>query len=401
MNDLSIDITKKYLVAVSGGADSIFMLDQLIKIIDNKNIVVCHVNYNYRSDSNFDQQLVTDFCKQNNLQLEVLNVKQNYSELKNNFESWARFKRYDFFNKIANQYKIFDLLVAHNYNDLIETYLLQKQRNSLVSYYGLKSITKYKDLTIYRPILAVKKSYIINYLNESKINYITDWTNDDLKFQRNKIRSTLNENDFESILNQIKIDNLKLEKINQIVDNFLDKNLVNDELELTKQLYEFDHQVVQRIIYNYFKKINKEHLLINRSNKTIVEITKTLISSKKNFWKITLNNFSLIKDYNKLFIIANDLLKTKTLEINNLDDLANQTLFNNISELEKIIIDQKKFSYIITNDFEKYKLETTVDHKKTNRYFIDKKIRYKSRILNPVLYNKKDKIILNKIKKYY
>ncbi|SYV96653.1 tRNA(Ile)-lysidine synthase, partial [Mycoplasma putrefaciens] len=88
MNDLSIDITKKYLVAVSGGADSIFMLDQLIKIIDNKNIVVCHVNYNYRSDSNFDQQLVTDFCKQNNLQLEVLNVKQNYSELKNNFESW-------------------------------------------------------------------------------------------------------------------------------------------------------------------------------------------------------------------------------------------------------------------------------------------------------------------------
>ncbi|AEM69046.1 tRNA lysidine(34) synthetase TilS [Mycoplasma putrefaciens] len=401
MNDLSIDITKKYLVAVSGGADSIFMLDQLIKIIDNKNIVVCHVNYNYRSDSNFDQQLVTDFCKQNNLQLEVLNVKQNYSELKNNFESWARFKRYDFFNKIANQYKIFDLLVAHNYNDLIETYLLQKQRNSLVSYYGLKSITKYKDLTIYRPILAVKKSYIINYLNESKINYITDWTNDDLKFQRNKIRSTLNENDFESILNQIKIDNLKLEKINQIVDNFLDENLVNDELELTKQLYEFDHQVVQRIIYNYFKKINKEHLLINRSNKTIVEITKTLISSKKNFWKITLNNFSLIKDYNKLFIIANDSLKTKTLEINNLDDLANQTLFNNISELEKIIIDQKKFSYIITNDFEKYKLETTVDHKKTNRYFIDKKIRYKSRILNPVLYNKKDKIILNKIKKYY
>ncbi|WP_434341806.1 tRNA lysidine(34) synthetase TilS [Mycoplasma putrefaciens] len=401
MNDLSIDITKKYLVAVSGGADSIFMLDQLIKIIDNKNIVVCHVNYNYRSDSNFDQQLVTDFCKQNNLQLEVLNVKQNYSELKNNFESWARFKRYDFFNKIANQYKIFDLLVAHNYNDLIETYLLQKQRNSLVSYYGLKSITKYKDLTVYRPILAVKKSYIINYLNESKINYITDWTNDDLKFQRNKIRSTLNENDFESILNQIKIDNLKLEKINQIVDNFLDKNLVNDELEITKQLYEFDHQVVQRIIYNYFKKINKEHLLINRSNKTIVEITKTLISSKKNFWKITLNNFSLIKDYNKLFIIANDLLKTKTLEINNLDDLANQTLFNNISELEKIIIDQKKFSYIITNDFEKYKLETTVDHKKTNRYFIDKKIRYKSRILNPVLYNKKDKIILNKIKKYY
>ncbi|SYV96652.1 Uncharacterised protein, partial [Mycoplasma putrefaciens] len=75
-----------------------------------------------------------------------------------------------------------------------------------------------------------------------------------------------------------------MEKINQIVDNFLDENLVNDELELTKQLYEFDHQVVQRIIYNYFKKINKEHLLINRSNKTIVEITKTLISSKKNFW---------------------------------------------------------------------------------------------------------------------
>lgn len=138
MNNLNIDSTKKYLVAVSGGSDSIFLLNNILKKIDKKNIIVCHVNYNFRVDSNIDQKIVQDFCLEHNLKLEILNVNQNYLELKTNFESWARTLRYDFFNEIANKYNIFNLLVAHNLNDLIETYLLQKQRNNQVNYYGLK-----------------------------------------------------------------------------------------------------------------------------------------------------------------------------------------------------------------------------------------------------------------------
>ncbi|QVK06882.1 tRNA lysidine(34) synthetase TilS [Mycoplasma mycoides] len=401
MSLFNINKSKKYLIAVSGGPDSVFLLCNVVKLVDPNNLVVCHVNYNFRSDSNNDQMIVTNLCKQLNLKLEILNINKDYSLLKQNFESWARVQRYDFFNMIASKYQIYNLLVAHNLNDLIETYLLQLQRNNLVDYYGLKPVSHYKNLVVYRPLLDIKKSQIINYLNTNKISYAIDSTNSDTKYQRNKIRATLNENNFTKILDQINKANNNLNSIKKIVDNYLKDNIINNELNLTKELFLLDQNSIQRIIYTYFKLINKENLLLNRSNKTIIEIVKRLVNSNKNHWKINLNDHSLIKDYNKLFVIKNSLLEPKTIIINDLNDLINQTTFKNIKEIEQIILKDKNFSYVITNNYEMYKSITTIANKKTNRYFIDRKISYKTRLLSPVVYNVKDKVILNKIKKHY
>ncbi|WP_434329112.1 tRNA lysidine(34) synthetase TilS [Mycoplasma capricolum] len=401
MNLFNIDTNKKYLLAISGGPDSVFLLCNIVKIIDSKNLVVCHVNYNFRSDSINDQKIVINLCKKFDLKLEILNINKDYSLLKENFESWARFQRYDFFNKIAKKYQIYNLLVAHNFNDLIETYLLQLQRNNLVDYYGLKTVSHYKDLVVYRPLLDIKKSEILDYLKTNQISYAIDSTNTDIKYQRNKIRSIIDESIFIDIKNQIDIDNKKLETIKKIVNNYLEHNLTNKELILNKELFLLESNIIKRIIYKYFKLINKEKLLINRSNKTISEVAKRLVESNKSFWKINLNDHSLIKDYKKLFVIKNSLLEAKTIIINNLDDLANQTSFKDIKEIEQIIVREKNFSYVISNDYELYKSITTIRNKKTNRYFIDRKISYKTRFLAPVVYNIKDKIILNKVKKHY
>lgn len=401
MNLFNIDTNKKYLLAISGGPDSVFLLCNIVKIIDPKNLVVCHVNYNFRSDSINDQKIVINLCKKFDLKLEILNINKDYSLLKENFESWARFQRYDFFNKIAKKYQIYNLLVAHNFNDLIETYLLQLQRNNLVDYYGLKTVSHYKELVVYRPLLDIKKSEILDYLKTNQISYAIDSTNTDIKYQRNKIRSIIDESIFIDIKNQIDIDNNKLETIKKIVNNYLEHNLTNKELILNKELFLLESNIIKRIIYKYFKLINKEKLLINRSNKTISEVAKRLVESNKSFWKINLNDHSLIKDYKKLFVIKNSLLEAKTIIINNLDDLANQTSFKDIKEIEQIIVRERNFSYVISNDYELYKSITTIRNKKTNRYFIDRKISYKTRFLTPVVYNIKDKIILNKVKKHY
>nr|VZR99384.1 tRNA(Ile)-lysidine synthase [Mycoplasma feriruminatoris] len=401
MNLSNINKFEKYLIAVSGGPDSVFLLCNVIKIIDPNNLVVCHVNYNFRSDSNIDQKIVSDLCKKFNLKLELLNVQKNYDLLKENFESWAREKRYDFFNKIAKKYNIYNLLVAHNLNDLIETYLLQLQRNNLVDYYGLRTVSMYKDLVVYRPLLDVKKSEILNYLHTNKISYAIDSTNSDTKYQRNKIRATLNENSFTKIKNQINKANDSLKNIKKIVDNYLNENIIDNELILNKDLFLLDDDCIKRIIYQYFKLVNKENLLLNRSNKTISEIAKRLVSSNKSYWKINLNDHSLIKDYNKLFIIKNSLLEVKTITINNIDDLINQTSFKNIKEIEQIILKERNFSYVISNDYDYYKSITTIKNKKTNRFFIERKISYKTRFFSPVVFNIKDKVILNKIKKHY
>ncbi|CBW53766.1 tRNA(Ile) lysidine synthase [Mycoplasma mycoides subsp. capri LC str. 95010] len=401
MSLFNINKSKKYLIAVSGGPDSVFLLCNVVKLVEPNNLVACHVNYNFRSDSNNDQMIVTNLCKQLNLKLEILNINKDYSLLKQNFESWARVQRYDFFNMIASKYQIYNLLVAHNLNDLIETYLLQLQRNNLVDYYGLRPVSHYKDLVVYRPLLDIKKSQILSYLDTNKISYAIDSTNSDTKYQRNKIRATLNENNFTKILDQINKANNNLNSIKKIVDNYLKNNIINNELNLTKELFLLDQTYIQRIIYTYFKLINKENLLLNRSNKTIIEIVKRLVNSNKNYWKINLNDHSLIKDYNKLFVIKNSLLEPKTIIINDLNDLINQTTFKNIKEIEQIILKDKNFSYVITNNYEMYKSITTIANKKTNRYFIDRKISYKTRLLSPVVYNVKDKVILNKIKKHY
>ncbi|PTD31285.1 tRNA lysidine(34) synthetase TilS [Mycoplasma leachii] len=401
MNLFNVDKDKKYLLAISGGPDSVFLLCNIVKIIDSTNLIVCHVNYNFRYDSINDQKIVTNLCKKFDLKLEILNINKDYSLLKENFESWARFQRYDFFNKIAKKYHIYNLLVAHNFNDLIETYLLQLQRNNLVDYYGLKTVSHYKDLVVYRPLLDIKKSEILDYLKMNQISYAIDSTNTDIKYQRNKIRSILDESIFINIKNQIDIDNKKLETIKKIVNNYLEHNLINKELVLNKELFLLESNIIKRIIYKYFKLIDKERLLVNRSNKTISEVAKRLVESNKSFWKINLNDHSLIKDYKKLFVIKNSLLEVKTIIINNLDDLANQTSFKDIKEIEQIIIREKNFSYVISNDYELYKSITTIRNKKTNRYFIDRKISYKTRFLAPVVYNIKDKIILNKVKKHY
>ncbi|UVO24771.1 tRNA lysidine(34) synthetase TilS [Mycoplasma capricolum] len=401
MNLFNIDTSKKYLLAISGGPDSIFLLCNIVKIIDPKNLVVCHVNYNFRSDSINDQKIVINLCKKFDLKLEILNINKDYSLLKENFESWARFQRYDFFNKIAKKYQIYNLLVAHNFNDLIETYLLQLQRNNLVDYYGLKTVSHYKELVVYRLLLDIKKSEILDYLQTNQISYAIDSTNTDIKYQRNKIRSIIDESIFIDIKNQIDIDNKKLETIKKIVNNYLEHNLTNKELILNKELFLLESNIIKRIIYKYLKLINKEKLLINRSNKTISEVAKRLVESNKSFWKINLNDHSLIKDYKKLFVIKNSLLEAKTIIISNLDDLANQTSFKDIKEIEQIIVREKNFSYVISNDYELYKSITTIRNKKTNRYFIDRKISYKTRFLAPVVYNIKDKIILNKVKKHY
>ncbi|WFQ89817.1 tRNA lysidine(34) synthetase TilS [Mycoplasma feriruminatoris] len=401
MNLSNINKFEKYLIAVSGGPDSVFLLCNVIKIIDPNNLVVCHVNYNFRSDSNIDQKIVSDLCKKFNLKLELLNIQKNYDLLKENFESWAREKRYDFFNKIAKKYNIYNLLVAHNLNDLIETYLLQLQRNNLVDYYGLRTVSTYKDLVVYRPLLDVKKSEILNYLHTNKISYAIDSTNSDTKYQRNKIRATLNENSFTKIKNQINKANDSLKNIKKIVDNYLNENIIDNELILNKDLFLLDDDCIKRIIYQYFKLVNKENLLLNRSNKTISEIAKRLVSSNKSYWKINLNDHSLIKDYNKLFIIKNSLLEVKTITINNIDDLINQTSFKNIKEIEQIILKERNFSYVISNDYDYYKSITTIKNKKTNRFFIERKISYKTRFFSPVVFNIKDKVILNKIKKHY
>ena len=95
----NIDISKKMLLGVSGGPDSMFLLN----LLKNKNIIVAHVNYNKRETSKVDEEIVVDFCKKNNIKYFVLNLKKHNEQ--GNFQNIARIQRYEFFKKIYDEFR--------------------------------------------------------------------------------------------------------------------------------------------------------------------------------------------------------------------------------------------------------------------------------------------------------
>src|SRR4051794_21818794 len=121
-----------YVLAVSGGPDSIFLLEKMR--CEGYNFVVAHVNYKKREDSDYDEKLVRDYCQKYSLPLEVYQVKGSECNSTSNFQDQARQIRYDFFQKLAKQYQTKYIVVAHHNDDHCETYLLQKRKKTLVEY---------------------------------------------------------------------------------------------------------------------------------------------------------------------------------------------------------------------------------------------------------------------------
>ena len=109
----------KFLIAVSGGADSMLLLFRYLQA----NIIVAHVNYNYRVDSELDQRVVTNFCQTHKIPLFIYSVNQ---KIKGNFEAQARKIRYDFFAKVYQEKNCDFLVLAHHKDDFLETAIMQK-----------------------------------------------------------------------------------------------------------------------------------------------------------------------------------------------------------------------------------------------------------------------------------
>jgi len=179
----------KIVVGVSGGPDSVCLLDILVNLAKKKKfeLLVAHINYGLRGrDSDNDEIFVRELAQKYNLKIEVLNAKKEskISSTENNLRNI----RYDFFRKIIKENN-FDLIaVAHNRDDQAETILMRLIRGS--GLLGLQGIRPKND-DIIRPLLDTSRVEIIDYLKENKLIYRVDKTNKENKFFRNRIRNKL------------------------------------------------------------------------------------------------------------------------------------------------------------------------------------------------------------------
>ena len=191
---------KKIVVAVSGGVDSVVLLDFLVRFFRNKNgqkwleenLIVAHFEHGIRGkESQEDCEFVRRLAEKDRLKFEFKhgNLGENSSEER------ARNARYIFLRKIAKRENAI-IFTAHHKNDLAETFALNLARGG-----GWRSVACFDSSDIERPFLRFSKSEILKMAKEKGLEWREDSTNFSQKYARNRIRKTLNfsEKDLDSI----------------------------------------------------------------------------------------------------------------------------------------------------------------------------------------------------------
>ncbi len=228
-------LSRKIIIGVSGGPDSIYLLNE----VNNKNryvAIAVHVNYHFRDESNEEQKFVEDFCKDRGIKLYVVDVTKDdlekYSYLGNK-QSMARQLRYDKYFEFAKQEGTEHVFVAHHRDDFIETAIMQESKSNDYLYFGIQQNTKINGFEITRPLLNKWKDEIIDSLNEQRLEYKIDKSNFEPVYERNKIRLDLQsktKEEKESIYNRYQEINSSKEELRNEVNKQYDE-LVKSEFD--------------------------------------------------------------------------------------------------------------------------------------------------------------------------
>lgn len=192
----------KYVVAVSGGVDSMVLLDILRRQPDLK-LVVAHVNHGIRPDASEDKELVHRYAMSHNIEFIHTEVKLRASAS----EALARQVRYDFLQQCRSMYKADAIVTGQHQDDLVETAIINLLRGT--GWRGLAILVHTPG--ILRPLINLRKSELIVYAKEHNVPWREDSTNTDQHYLRNYVRHNLlprlQEHDakwFEKILRRIR-----------------------------------------------------------------------------------------------------------------------------------------------------------------------------------------------------
>lgn len=172
-----------FIVAFSGGYDSMCLLDVLNKL--GYNPVAIHLNHNWRgSESDCEEEICRKFCKKNNIEF----YSEKLSEDVPKTETAARNARYAFFEKCAKKFNSDVIFTAHNFNDNAETVLYRIIKGT--GTIGLRGISEKRDI-FYRPLLNIKRKDIEDYCRQNDLSPNSDSSNENTKYKRNLIRNKI------------------------------------------------------------------------------------------------------------------------------------------------------------------------------------------------------------------
>jgi len=176
----------RYLVCVSGGVDSIFLLDFLFRC--NVYIEVAHFNHHIRQDSDQDQELVVNLARSQNCVVwtgESLSLNSDSNELD------ARTQRWQFIEQVAQERKFTHIITAHHADDQVENVLIRLMRGDPHDSLAMHRLTRVHGFVRYKPLLSVTKAEIVEQAQKRQLTWHEDSTNICEEYDRNFVRHSL------------------------------------------------------------------------------------------------------------------------------------------------------------------------------------------------------------------
>lgn len=364
------------VVAVSGGVDSMVLLNQLISLKKSMNLVlhVVHMNYHKRLTSDQNQRFVEEFSKEHNLPFQSYDF-DNYSN--ENFQMVARDERYQKFYQYAKKVNASKVALAHHLDDQAETILMRLTRgSSFIGYSGMKDTTLYKDLSLVRPLLDETKENIIAYAKEHHIDFQEDESNQSNDYTRNRFRH--------NVLPLLKEENpAVLEKINQFSE------YLSSAYELVLQqanLFLKNHVLINDGIHTFsiigLISSKKPNLQKRISNLVYVYKAYDLLRFQNNEEDFSPYEF-ILEDYGTVHLPSGDkVIISKMPDINSGKSI--DLWYNNLDSFFPITIRNRKTKDTLIYPYGSKKLKDLL---------IDKKIPMKSRNTLPLILDSKKQIV--------
>lgn len=226
----SLDKKKEYLLALSGGSDSLFLL-YLLKSM-GITFVAAHVNHGWRSSAGEEACWLQSLCTQEGIPCIVDHAPSKLFESSRNMEDTARQYRYAWFHSLCTKSQLSGIFLAHHANDQAETILKRVLESAhLYNLRGMSYELEYQGVPLFRPLLHLPKKKLIDVLRTLGIRFIEDETNRDERYLRARMR----------------------QKLFPWIEEIFGKNIVAPLLTLSedsKELAQYLHQQAQPFLAN-------------------------------------------------------------------------------------------------------------------------------------------------------
>jgi len=408
LKNINLKDKDNVVIGVSGGPDSMALLNLLLELKKetNINIICAHVNHNIRKESNSEEEFIKEYCKINGITFEIMKI-ETYGD--DNFHNEARTKRYEFFEKIVKKYNAKYLFTAHHADDLIETILMRISRGSTIKgYSGFQKETEFEGYKVIRPLYSVTKDEILKYNKDNKIKYVTDLSNEKDTYTRNRYRKYilpfLKKEDpnihekFEKFANTLLEHNSYVEK--QAKKEMKDV-YVQQTINIIKYL-KLEEIIQKKIINVILESVYHDDLMLI-TDVHVDLIHKLIINEKPNLYIHLPNNMCVVKSYNNV-VLKKEVTTKDDYEIEiskyvnlpngkNLEIVEDSNLTSNF--ICRLNSKEIKLPLYVRNkkNGDKIKVKGMLGSKKIKEIFIENKIPTEDRETWPVVLDSSDTIV--------